>query len=181
MYTPPMTYADFQSLCNKRRSIRTFTDTPVSKEEILQLLELARLAPSVDNLQPWHFHVIFSKDIRKELMDSCCYGNFVEGAGVMIVVTADLSAEIKSKKILWNPKELEYSCITAMEHIWLGATAMGLGGSWVSLHHGKPHEVLGLPHEEVVIGGMMLGHPKTGEQSKQQERKTLVEITTFHE
>ncbi|TSC59989.1 MAG: nitroreductase [Candidatus Peregrinibacteria bacterium Greene0416_62] len=176
-----MTYADFQSLCEQRHSIRTFENTPVTKEEILQLLELARHAPSVDNLQPWHFHVIFNKDQRKELMDACCYGNFVEGAGVMIVVTADLGAEIKTKKTLWNPKELEYSCITAMEHIWLGATAMGLGGSWVSLHHGKPHEVLGLPHEEVVIGGMMLGHPKRGEASAQKERKPLGEIYTFHE
>lgn len=176
-----MTYADFESLCKNRRSIHAFDDTPVTKDEVLSLLALARLAPSVDNLQPWHFHVIFSKKLRKELMDACCYGNFVEGAGVLIVVTADLSTEIKTKKILWNPKELEYSCITAMEHIWLGAVAMGLGGSWVSLHHGKPHEVLGLPHEEVVIGGLMLGHVKKGEKLAPAERRPLKEMVTFHE
>ncbi|OGJ62939.1 hypothetical protein A3C37_05575 [Candidatus Peribacteria bacterium RIFCSPHIGHO2_02_FULL_53_20] len=176
-----MTYADFQSLCEQRHSIHSFENTPVTKEEVLSLLALARLAPSVDNLQPWHFHVVFNRDMRKQLMDACCYGNFVEGAGVLIIVTADLAVEKESKKTLWNPKELEYSCITAMEHIWLGAVASGLGGSWVSLHHGKPHEVLDLPHEEVVIGGLMLGHVKIGEKSAQKERRSLEKLYTFHE
>ena len=176
-----MQYDDFASLCKNRRSVRTFEDTPVTKEEILKLLELARHAPSVDNLQPWHFHVVLDQEKRKALMDACCYGNFVEGAGVFIIVTADLRVKKEAKKILWNPKEVEYSCITAMEHIWLGAVAMGLGGSWVSLHHGKPHEILGLPHEEVVIGGMMIGHPKKGDKTAMQERKPLKELYTFHE
>lgn len=176
-----MTYADFKALCKSRHSVREFEDTPVTPGEVLELLELARLAPSVDNLQPWHFHVVMNADQRKELMDACCYGNFVEGSGVFIIVTADLGVEKRSAKTLWNRKELEYSCITAMEHIWLGAAAMGLGGSWVSLHHGKPHEVLGLPHEEVVIGGMMIGHPKIGVAGKPAARKSLEEIYTIHE
>ena len=109
-----MQYDDFASLCKNRRSVRTFEDTPVTKEEILKLLELARHAPSVDNLQPWHFHVVLDQEKRKALMDACCYGNFVEGAGVFMIVTADLRVKKEAKKILWNPKEVEYSCITAM-------------------------------------------------------------------
>lgn len=59
-----MQYADFHTLCENRRSIRYFDEKPVSQEDVLRLLELARLAPSVENLQPWHFHVVADPDLR---------------------------------------------------------------------------------------------------------------------
>lgn len=178
-----MTYDDFKSLCEQRRSIRFFDDKPVTGKEVFLLLELARLAPSIENLQPWHFHVIFNKELRKKLMEASCYGNFVEGAGVFIVVTANATLENQTKDIVWNPKELEYSCMAAMEHILLGATALELGSTWVSLHHGVAHEILGLPRYETVVGGLMLGHYKPGEEQGNDghQRKPLREIYTFHE
>lgn len=42
----------------KRRSIRAFTDTPVSNAELRDILDVARYAPSGGNLQPWHVTVL---------------------------------------------------------------------------------------------------------------------------
>jgi nitroreductase len=177
-----MTYDEFKSLCGQRRSIRYFDDKPVTEEDVLKLLELARLAPSVENLQPWHFHVVSDPDLRRLLMEASCYGNFVEGAGVFIVVTVNKSLENAAMETLWNIRELEYSCMAAMEHVLLGAVAMGLGGTWVSLHHGKTHELLALPPHEVVVGGMMLGHYKRGEERGHDghQRRPLKEMYTMH-
>ena len=178
-----MTYDDFASLCRHRRSIRYFDQKPVAKEDVLRLLELARLAPSIENLQPWHFHVVFNLALRKKLMEACCYGNFVEGAGVFIVVSVHRALGNTAKEPVWNPKELEYSCMAAMEHILLGATAMELGGTWVSLHHGLTHELLGLPREEAIVGGVMLGHYRRGEEqsSNGRQRNPLQEMYTMYE
>ena len=41
-----------------RRSVRKFTDTPVSEEVLNNILEAGRLAPSATNNQPWHFVVV---------------------------------------------------------------------------------------------------------------------------
>ena len=41
-----------------RRSIRSFLNTPVSDEQISQLLEKASRAPSGGNVQPWRVFVI---------------------------------------------------------------------------------------------------------------------------
>ncbi len=41
-----------------RRSIRSFLDTPVSNDQISQLLEKAARAPSGGNVQPWRVFVI---------------------------------------------------------------------------------------------------------------------------
>ncbi len=178
-----MTYDAFKTLCESRRSIRYFDDQPVTTAEVLSLLELARMAPSVENLQPWHFHVIFNHDLQKRLMEASCYGNFVEGAGAFIVVTVEKSLANSAKEPVWNPRELEYSCMGAMTHIILGATAMGLGSCWVSLHHGAAFEALGLPARETVVGGIMLGRYRKGEKqpSDGHQRKALRDIVTMHD
>jgi nitroreductase len=41
-----------------RRSIRAFLDTPVAREDIEAILEVASRAPSGTNVQPWKVHVL---------------------------------------------------------------------------------------------------------------------------
>jgi nitroreductase len=178
-----MNYQDFQQLCERRRSVRYFDDAPVKQQDILALLELARLAPSVGNTQPWKFHVVLNKDLRRKLMECSCYGNFVEGADAFIIVTSDAGAKPVTGETLWNPKELEYSCMAAMSNILLGATSMDLASCWVSLHHGPAHELLGLPLSDVVVGGVMIGHFRKGEEqaSGAHERKALKDMYKFYE
>ncbi len=178
-----MMYNDFKSLCEARRSIRSFDEKPVSTEDILKLLELAQLAPSVENLQPWHFHIITNAELRHALTETSCYGNFVEGAGAFIVVTANMSLTNAAEKPVWNEKELEYSCMAAMMNVLQGATAMGLGSCWVSLYRGNAHELLKLPRYEIIVGGIMLGHTKKedAQQSSRHNRKPLDEMYTLHE
>ena len=51
-------YDDLLELLRSRRSIRRFSDRPVSRTEIARLLEAARWAPSNHNRQPWKFIVL---------------------------------------------------------------------------------------------------------------------------
>ena len=44
---------DALAAINDRSSIRCFTDQPVGRETIEQLLDCARKAPSASNQQPW--------------------------------------------------------------------------------------------------------------------------------
>ena len=49
---------DALAAINDRSSIRCFTDQPVGRETIEQLLDCARKAPSASNQQPWNFVVV---------------------------------------------------------------------------------------------------------------------------
>ena len=40
-----------------RKSVRAFTDTPVPRDTVHRILEIAQRAPSGTNTQPWHVHV----------------------------------------------------------------------------------------------------------------------------
>lgn len=46
----------------ERRAIRKFIDKPVKKEDVEQLLDAARMAPSAINKQPWKFYVLTKKE-----------------------------------------------------------------------------------------------------------------------
>jgi nitroreductase len=49
---------ELEQAMRERRSIRGFTDQPVSGEMMEEILAVANLAPSSMNTQPWHFHVL---------------------------------------------------------------------------------------------------------------------------
>lgn len=48
-----------------RRSIRGFTDRPVSKALLREIIALANRAPSSMNTQPWHLHVLTGEPLEK--------------------------------------------------------------------------------------------------------------------
>jgi len=50
-----------------RRSIREFTDEPVSDEDLDMILEAARQAPSGENAQPWRFIIVKDEAMRKKM------------------------------------------------------------------------------------------------------------------
>ncbi|HRH93405.1 MAG TPA: nitroreductase family protein [Candidatus Peribacteria bacterium] len=152
------TFDAFANVCKFRKSVRFFGTKEIPQEKLLALLALAGHAPSVKNLQPWHFHVVLNRKLRSELMEASCYGNFVEGAAAFLVVTCDAGVSGRTQDVIWNPRELEYSCVVAMTHVLLGASALGLGSCWVSLHEQDVRKTLSLEKNHTVVGGIMLGH-----------------------
>ncbi len=50
-----------------RRTVRDFSDKPVSKEVIENCIRAAGTAPSGANLQPWHFVVVSDPKIKKQI------------------------------------------------------------------------------------------------------------------
>ena len=57
----------FSEFFDKRRSIREFSDRPVSREVIKLLLRTANSAPSGANRQPWQFVVVTDPQLKREI------------------------------------------------------------------------------------------------------------------
>ena len=56
---------NLEQAINDRRSIRGFTDEPVSKELLEEIIALANRAPSSMNTQPWHLHVLTGEPLER--------------------------------------------------------------------------------------------------------------------
>lgn len=60
----------FFELMDKRRSVRTFSDVPVPKEIIENVIKTASTAPSGAHKQPWTFCVVSNPDIKKQIREA---------------------------------------------------------------------------------------------------------------
>lgn len=62
---------DGKKIILDRRSVRKFTDDYVTDEELRELLEAARYAPSWANTQSSYFIAVRNKEIIKDLVEKC--------------------------------------------------------------------------------------------------------------
>jgi nitroreductase len=58
---------DFMNLMQSRRSLRDFSDRPVSLETIRSLIQCAGSAPSGANKQPWRFVCVRDQDLKRQI------------------------------------------------------------------------------------------------------------------
>lgn len=79
---------EFRQVVESRRSVRKFTDRKIPPEVLDACIDLALLAPSSCNLQPWEFHVVQSPDKKKKLVEACMSQNAATTAAELIVVVA---------------------------------------------------------------------------------------------
>ena len=80
----------------QRQSVRQFSDKKISDEDIKQILEAGRLAPSWMNVQPWHFIVVDNDETKTLLSQSANNQKQIKDASHIIVMLGDFSA--------WNNK-----------------------------------------------------------------------------
>jgi iodotyrosine deiodinase len=62
--------ADFYERMNERRTVRDFSDKPLSKEVIDNILRTASTAPSGAHKQPWTFCIVSDLEIKKQIREA---------------------------------------------------------------------------------------------------------------
>ncbi|MFC1804095.1 nitroreductase family protein [Thermoproteota archaeon] len=156
----------FKEVLETRRSIRKYKDTPVSREQIIGILEAARIAPSAGHRQPWHFIVVEDRDAIEKLAKQ----SWAAEAPVMIVGLADQAASPG-----WCINDLG----VAFEHIILAATSLGLGTCWMgqTARESLVKSLLGIPDNFKVVALTPLGVPDEIPVAK--ERKSLDSIVSW--
>jgi len=108
-----------------RRSIRKYTEDPVSTEQLEALLEAGRWAPSGLNNQPCRFLVLRQGDVRKEALAGCTkYAQIVSSSSACIAVFLDRD------KMYHEMKDYQ-SAGACIQNILLAAHALGLGAVWL--------------------------------------------------
>ncbi len=166
----------------KRRSIRHFTEEEVSNEQLRQLLEAARWAPSWANTQCWEFIVVRDPAIKQELAATMPEGNPARKAAVQAPVLLVACGKLgrsgfykgnaaTSKGDSWYMHDVGL----ATQNISLAAHDLGLGSVILGLFDAdKAGEILGLPEDVKVVSMMPIGVP--AKESKAPPRKPLCEF-----
>ncbi len=140
----------------ERRSIRKYTDEPVSEEDLKDLLKAAMAAPSAHNSQPWEFIVVNDRQLLIEITKFHPYSKMLKEASAAIVICGN---QKKDHSGYWVQ-----DCSAAAENILLEAQYKGLGAVWLGVY---PHEDLvgnirktfGIPKHITPLNVIAIGHP----------------------
>lgn len=151
-----------------RKSARSFADRPVSDEQVLDLLEAARLAPSGSNTQPWQFVVARSEEARGKICAANHHQQWMLQAPVHIACVADIRSRVPAEVPITvdenSPqeelKQIIRDTAIAAEHIVLEAEALGLASCWTAWYtQSDMREALGVPADKYVVGVIVVGYP----------------------
>ncbi len=147
--------SDLLDLMYTRRSVREYTAEPVTDEQVEAMLKAAMAAPSAQDLRPWHFVVVRKRKLLDRLAEVHKYAHMLEKAPLAIVVCGD--EEVSEQH--W----VEDTC-AATQNLLLAATAVGLGGVWISVYPSKKRQkyvrdLLDIPDHIGVLCLVAVGHP----------------------
>jgi len=153
-----------------RRSIRRFTNEPVSEEVVNSILEAGRRAPSATNQQPWHF-VVARDYMEKEACTFQGFNSFAAEAPFVVVGLYRRSEAIIEKLSLMD-------VTIALQNMVVAAWVQGVGSCWMgAFDEGKLRDTLDLPEDARIVGAVAFGIPD--EKPSQPTKKPLSDIVHF--
>lgn len=148
-----------------RTSIRNYTDQPVEKEKVIQLMRAAMAAPSAVNQQPWEFYVVTDRKVLDALAECSPFAGMLKRAPLGIVVCAKADCQ--------RPEYAQIDCSAATENLLLEADGLGLGAVWMGIapipeRMEAARKVLQIPDRLYAFAFVACGYP--AEEKKQQDR-----------
>ena len=150
---------DIFEAIHTRRSVRKFTDEPVSNEQIHRILAAGMAAPSADNSQSWRFVVITDKALLARIPEVQPFARMAAKSAVTIVVCGDPRADADQGQHYWVQ-----DAAAAMQNMLLAVNGLGLGACWCAVHPHPPFEqgiraLIGLPEPVCPLGLCVIGRP----------------------
>jgi nitroreductase len=174
-YVPAERPKDVLGVIHARKSVRHYTDEPVTKVQLDTLLRAGMAAPTAGNAQPWSFVVVTEPDRLRELASGLEYGRMLAKAGAAIVVCGVPDEALPGKANgMWV-----LDCSAASENILLAAEGTGLGAVWVGVYPIEERiehvrKTLGLPETVVPLNVIPLGHPAGIERAKRKYNESRI-------
>ncbi len=162
---------EFSELIEKRYSVRAYKPDPVEDQVLNQVLEVARLAPTGGNRQPFQLIVIPTAGREAELRRIYDRDWFVQAP--LVICACGIPAQSWVRRDGKNYTDVDVAIV--MDHLILAATSLGLGTCWIAAFDPTAaREVLGLPDGVEPIAFTPLGYP--ADQPKPKKRKALSEL-----
>lgn len=157
----------------RRRTVRSFLDTPVEEEKVLQLLDAAIQAPSGGNIQPISIIRIEKPEGRAKLAKLAANQPWVAKAPLCFLFCVDFhrtgkwadaeGASYGGEKALMSFLLAYADVFCSAENAVLCATSLGLGTVYIGMVLAVMTEIrkeFGLPEKVVPVVALCVGYPK---------------------
>ena len=173
---------NFTDIANARQSCRSYDETrEIEQEKLDAILEVARIAPSACNSQPYHITVCRGETataVEKATIGMGGMNKFASQAPVCLVITEEPYPKIAAAgaKIMGTDyRSIDIGILTA--YITAEATAQGLSScilGWIDKK--KVAEIIGNDKPARII--ITLGYPGEDEKMRKKVRKDMSELVS---
>lgn len=145
-----------------RRSIRKFSNEPVSDELLTTVLDSCRYAPSAQNSQPVYYKAIHNAHLIQQLATIRSGAEIMDNASLALAIVSDPE---KSLRYIQDGDIAAY-------HFMLAAWDHGLGTCWIAdMDRPKVKEILQIPVSHYISTVTPVGRP--AEKPELRERRLV--------
>ena len=161
---------DVNDAVRSRLTVREYKPDPIPGEVVHKLLEAGRLAPSSQNLQPWHFVVVRDGETIRRLGELATQGPFVGDAPLVIAIATD------------DTPRAQLDAGRALQQMELVAWEEGMGTCFVGIRQADQNqaikELLGIPDHLVLLTVLPFGYRLNADMGRfgRRNRKSLSEV-----
>lgn len=175
-----MGQSDFLQLVSARQSDRAYDkERSVEPEKLERILEIARLAPSACNAQPWKFVVITDRELARKAGKAAAglgMNKFAKDAPVHLLIveesaniTSMLGGKVKGKHF----PLIDIGIVAA--HIALAAESEGLGSCMLGwFDETELKRLAGIPDAKRLLLDIVIGYPVKEKRKKIRKPKEKV-------
>ena len=169
-----------------RRSIRKYTDEPVSHDTLEKIIEAASFAPSWKNTQIVRYIAIESPELKAKIATECTTGftyngGTMESAPMLIAVTVLKGrcgyerdgSFTTSRKDTWQM----FDAGIAAQTFCLAAHEYGLGTVIMGIFDDTLSDVLEIPEDRELVNIICIGHP--AESPEAPKRKSVSDLIVY--
>lgn len=140
-----------------RRSIRNFTEEPLTEDDREAILTAAMAAPTAKGTRSWHFVWLDDRGMLDAVPSFHPYSRMIRKAPAAVLVCADISLE--GREGYWAQ-----NCSAATQNMLIAATQRGLGSVWLGVYPNEDRmeglrKLVGVPDGFVPFSLVVLGHP----------------------
>lgn len=158
----------------KRRSIRKYTDQPVTAETLTLLLKAGMAAPSARNTRPWEFIAVNDPAVMDDLRAIMEYGKYNAPAAI-VVCGGNILATDDTARRYWVQ-----DCSAATENILIAAAGMGLGTVWLGVYPNddrveRVRRLFAIPPQVTPLCVLYVGYP-----AEEKEPRTQYDASRVH-
>jgi nitroreductase len=137
-----------------RRNVRSYGEQAIAPEDLDQILEAARRAPSAGNQQAWDFIVCTDREQLTQLAEVFEAAGHVAGSAATIALVAPRSDDAQTHDLI------QFDLGQATMSVMLAAADLGIGSAHAGVHdQERARRVLGFPEDRFCPLLIALGRP----------------------
>lgn len=179
-----------------RKSVRAFSDEPISEEEKRYILESAIQAPTAGNMALYSIIDVQDQELKDKLAVLCDHQPFIAKAPLVLIFTIDYQKwydiiniytdgidHLEESDMLLSAQD----CLIAAQNAVVAAESMGIGSCYIGdimENYETNRDLFNLPHYVLPFAMLVFGKPTQQQKErikpKRFELEDIVHVNAYH-